>query len=393
MAHFHYTIMGGLVFTFFAAIYYWLPKMTGFAAQRAAREDPLLDDVHLLQLDVLPALHRRLPRTAAARRHVSERPAVPQRLGLGVCVLPRHLDARLPFQPHLVTGIPEGPGRGESLGIPLDRVPAPVAGPGSRLRPYPGLLERSLRLRRRGDAEACCRPERQEGGTEEWPSRSHTKAPATRWSRKSLPSFSPGTSSRRATCSPVRPHSSSSPSSSAYFYLRALDNGGMWKPTGVDASVGWGTAVVVCYVASALLVRFGLIHHGAERRDRWRLEGVAALLVGIAGLVVQVVRVDARGLRSGGRRLRERLLRLDGLPVPVRARDAALAGDDPRDVVPVPQDPERDAPPPARRRAIHIGWRTTSATRSRSSAPSSSGSASTGRSSRRSRSSPGSSST
>jgi cytochrome c oxidase subunit I len=29
MAHFHYTIMGGLVFTFFAAIYYWIPKMTG----------------------------------------------------------------------------------------------------------------------------------------------------------------------------------------------------------------------------------------------------------------------------------------------------------------------------------------------------------------------------
>jgi cytochrome c oxidase subunit 1 len=29
MAHFHYTIMGGLVFAFFAATYYWLPKMTG----------------------------------------------------------------------------------------------------------------------------------------------------------------------------------------------------------------------------------------------------------------------------------------------------------------------------------------------------------------------------
>jgi cytochrome c oxidase subunit 1 len=29
MAHFHYTIMGGLVFAFFAGIYYWLPKMTG----------------------------------------------------------------------------------------------------------------------------------------------------------------------------------------------------------------------------------------------------------------------------------------------------------------------------------------------------------------------------
>ncbi|MGI0130145.1 MAG: cytochrome c oxidase subunit I, partial [Thermoplasmata archaeon] len=30
MAHFHYTIMGGLIFTFFAAVYYWLPKMTGY---------------------------------------------------------------------------------------------------------------------------------------------------------------------------------------------------------------------------------------------------------------------------------------------------------------------------------------------------------------------------
>jgi len=30
MAHFHYTIMGGLIFMFFAAIYYWIPKMTGF---------------------------------------------------------------------------------------------------------------------------------------------------------------------------------------------------------------------------------------------------------------------------------------------------------------------------------------------------------------------------
>jgi len=29
MAHFHYTIMGGLIFTFFGGIYYWLPKMTG----------------------------------------------------------------------------------------------------------------------------------------------------------------------------------------------------------------------------------------------------------------------------------------------------------------------------------------------------------------------------
>lgn len=31
MAHFHYTIMGGLVFAFFAAIYFWSPKMFGYS--------------------------------------------------------------------------------------------------------------------------------------------------------------------------------------------------------------------------------------------------------------------------------------------------------------------------------------------------------------------------
>jgi cytochrome c oxidase subunit I len=40
MAHFHYTIMGGLIFTFFAAIYYWVPKMTGL------RFNELLAKVH-----------------------------------------------------------------------------------------------------------------------------------------------------------------------------------------------------------------------------------------------------------------------------------------------------------------------------------------------------------
>jgi heme/copper-type cytochrome/quinol oxidase subunit 3 len=75
----------------------------------------------------------------------------------------------------------------------------------------------------------------------------------------------------------------------AYFYLRSLNNGGMWKPSGVDASVGWGTAVIACYVLSALLVRFGLTDHRALRRGRWRLKGLIALLVGVVGLVLQVI--------------------------------------------------------------------------------------------------------
>jgi heme/copper-type cytochrome/quinol oxidase subunit 3 len=75
----------------------------------------------------------------------------------------------------------------------------------------------------------------------------------------------------------------------AYFYLRSLNNGEMWKPSGVDASIGWGTAVVVCYAVSALIVRIGLNDHRALRRGQWRLKGLLALLVGVVGLVVQAI--------------------------------------------------------------------------------------------------------
>jgi heme/copper-type cytochrome/quinol oxidase subunit 3 len=75
----------------------------------------------------------------------------------------------------------------------------------------------------------------------------------------------------------------------AYFYLRSLNNGQMWKPSGVDTSVGWGTAVVACYVVSALIVRLGLNDHRALRRGQWRLKGLVALLVGVAGLIIQVI--------------------------------------------------------------------------------------------------------
>ena len=81
----------------------------------------------------------------------------------------------------------------------------------------------------------------------------------------------------------------------AYFYLRSLNNGGMWKPAGIDASTGWGTAVVICYVLSALLVRLGLIDHRALRRSQWRVKGGIALLVGVVGLVLQAVAWTQQG--------------------------------------------------------------------------------------------------
>jgi heme/copper-type cytochrome/quinol oxidase subunit 3 len=81
----------------------------------------------------------------------------------------------------------------------------------------------------------------------------------------------------------------------AYFYLRSLNNADMWKPKGVDASIGWGTVVTACIVASALLVQLGLADHRAERRDAWRLKGVAALSLGLVALVLQAVAWTQQG--------------------------------------------------------------------------------------------------
>jgi heme/copper-type cytochrome/quinol oxidase subunit 3 len=75
----------------------------------------------------------------------------------------------------------------------------------------------------------------------------------------------------------------------AYFYLRSVNNGGLWKPKHVDASVTWGTIVMACIVASAMLVRLGRIDQAAGRRETFRLKGLAGLVLAVAALVLQAV--------------------------------------------------------------------------------------------------------
>jgi heme/copper-type cytochrome/quinol oxidase subunit 3 len=75
----------------------------------------------------------------------------------------------------------------------------------------------------------------------------------------------------------------------AYFYLRAVNNAGLWKPKHVDPSIAWGTVVAACMVASAVLLRLGLADRRADKLAAWRIKGVAALALGIAALVLQVV--------------------------------------------------------------------------------------------------------
>ncbi len=73
MAHFHYTIMGGLVFAFFAGIYYWLPKMTGVELNETLGKIHFWTAFVVLQLDVPAALRRRHAGHAAAHGHLRPR--------------------------------------------------------------------------------------------------------------------------------------------------------------------------------------------------------------------------------------------------------------------------------------------------------------------------------
>jgi heme/copper-type cytochrome/quinol oxidase subunit 3 len=75
----------------------------------------------------------------------------------------------------------------------------------------------------------------------------------------------------------------------AYFYLRALNTHGQFKPKAVDGPTAWGTAIMLCVVASAALVFWGAIDQRADRRPLWRAKGVVALVLGVVAVILQIV--------------------------------------------------------------------------------------------------------
>ena len=81
-----------------------------------------------------------------------------------------------------------------------------------------------------------------------------------------------------------------------YFYLRSLNNAGLWHPKGVHPAQTLGALVMVLSVASAVLVRLGLGDHRAGQRPQWRRKGGAAIGLGVVALVLQVVEWTTLGV-------------------------------------------------------------------------------------------------
>ncbi|HEV2590830.1 MAG TPA: hypothetical protein VGU02_02955 [Gaiellaceae bacterium] len=75
----------------------------------------------------------------------------------------------------------------------------------------------------------------------------------------------------------------------AYFYLRSLNTSHQWKPKGIHGPTGWGTLIMLCVLAATLLVFWGASDQRSDRRPRWRIKGVAALLLCLLAVIFQIV--------------------------------------------------------------------------------------------------------
>lgn len=88
----------------------------------------------------------------------------------------------------------------------------------------------------------------------------------------------------------------------AYFYLRALNSNGAWRPKHVDPSGGVGVAMLVCLVGCGVAYWFAVQRLGDGTESGWRAASIAALAFGAATFVLIIVQFASIsfGPTSGG---------------------------------------------------------------------------------------------
>ena len=332
MAHFHYTIMGGLIFAFMAGLYYWLPKMMGIKLNPTLGKWQFWIMFIAFNSTFLPLFAVGM---AGQPRRVFEYarnlPAA-QRLGVDLLVLPRRLDPALRDQLRLVDGV-----RARARG----RQPVAVARAG-----VAGRLAAAARQ---------LRP------------RSRSSCPARTTTGSGTRSRSP-TCIRRPECSPRRSHSQPQ---SERRHSHGRDNGpaasgadagggggGLlprvraerlvdWRQAGAGRDVvpvrrvrvrlllpevaqqprplvhraesrpqAWaGVVVAALVVVSAAVQTLALQRIKAGNKSAWQAGALVALVLGLAAVAIQIWQLAEPALLAGRQRVRQRLRRLlPGLP-------------------------------------------------------------------------------
>ena len=79
VAHFHYIMVGGAIMGYLGGLHFWWPKITGRLYPEMWARVAAVDRVRGLQPHVLPPVHRRVPRDAAALPHLQRGVPGPER--------------------------------------------------------------------------------------------------------------------------------------------------------------------------------------------------------------------------------------------------------------------------------------------------------------------------
>lgn len=73
----------------------------------------------------------------------------------------------------------------------------------------------------------------------------------------------------------------------AYFYLRSLNTGGLWRPAHVDPPQGLGATIMVLVVAASVALVLASRDWGSARDRAWKPLISLALALGLAAVVLQ----------------------------------------------------------------------------------------------------------
>lgn len=85
----------------------------------------------------------------------------------------------------------------------------------------------------------------------------------------------------------------------AYFYLRSTNSESLWRPNGVTAPVGTGTAIMALSVAASGLLLFGLRQLRRNAALDWDVSGWVAVASGLLALALQCWELTALPFTPG----------------------------------------------------------------------------------------------
>jgi len=76
----------------------------------------------------------------------------------------------------------------------------------------------------------------------------------------------------------------------AYFYLRSINSSGRWEGAHFHApQIGYGVTILVLVLLSAIIQYVGLQRIKAGAKSAWQAAALAALVLGVAAVVLQII--------------------------------------------------------------------------------------------------------